>query len=589
MSLTELDSPSLFIPKSNITITANLAETAARIAINNFEWRYLTLVLFNSTILNVVGDFWQLYDKSFIITKGLRRPRYHPEVTRQYILFGKDIADITKMLDWIRGYQFDNTGKYVVICQSAEKCNETEAVASFWYHKITNVVFLKQFDGIVSGYTYFYSADNCAMSAPVKIEDLETCLNLGDDDDACDLFPAKFYDLFGCPLIASTFQQRPYMYLLENGGVKGSDGDLLVIIAKAMNATLEVMKPYYGDGWGTLNEDGQWQGSLGDIYYDLANISMTSAAITSQRYTDFQLSFSYNFAKIGWITSPTKLEGSSLKLVHPFKPDTHAAVCVTYLIVIVTAFLIKSDIFHELNKTIGISPRNSMIFYTWVIFMGLPMSRLPKKPFLLYMVFLWIWYSFFIRTVYQASLMNSLKSKKFASNYETVEELMNANYKIGGGLALQDYFNDYPAVYDNFIGLTTKEVNDTKIRVSRGENFGLSVNLDAADFFIQTYGGAFHVLDQKIVVSPTVIFFKKFSPLARSVNRVLWRLVEAGIPDKLYRIYVQVNKKRPKRVNNQEPITMNHYTGCYALLFCGWILSFLTFLFEILFSKNKHR
>ncbi|XP_049870362.1 uncharacterized protein LOC126369842 [Pectinophora gossypiella] len=570
MSLTEFNSRLFLSEANNTSVTEKLAETAARIATNYFEWRYITLVFFNSTILNVVGDFWQLYDKSFIISKGMHEPHYNAEVTRQYIVFGKDTSDITRMLNWMRGYQFDNTGKYVVICQSEEKCDETEAVSTFWYHKITNVVLLKQSDGIVSGYTYFYSADNCAMSAPVKIEALEKCLDFSEVDDACNLFPEKFYDLFGCSLIASTFQQPPYMNMLAKEGPKGADGDLLFIIAQAMNASLKMMTPHRGDGWGSLDTDGRWLGSLADIYYDLANISMTSAALTKNRFSGFQLSFIYSFVTIGWITSPTRLEPSSLKLLHPFHPTTHITVGISYLIVIVSAFVIKSKIFNKLNRMLGITSGNKMILHSWMIFMGLPRDKLPKKPFLLHMVFLWILYTFMIRTMYQASLVDSLKSDKYASNVETVEELLKANYKVGGGFALRDYYINYPAVYNSFIGMNASELRKTTIRISRGENFAVAVNLGSVQSFIKNHGGALHVLGQRIVVSPTAIFFKKFSPLAGSVNRVLRRLVEAGFPDKLYRIYVQALEKTPKRVDSSNaPMTTDHYTGCYALLISG--------------------
>ncbi|KAI5644414.1 ligand-gated ion channel domain-containing protein [Phthorimaea operculella] len=567
-------------------VSEKLAEVTASIAIEHFQWRYITLLFYNSSLLYGVNNFLSYYDKSVVITRGTTEPK-NPGDTQQIIIFGQDLEQITHALDWMRTFQFDNTGRYIAICESHD-CNETEAVETFWYHKITNVVFIKHHEQKVLAYTYFYNGENCAMSAPAKI-DMDSCVQ---NVSQCVLFPEKFANLHKCPLIASTFKQPPYMMEMDSPEPVGVDGTLLKILSDSLNATLQIMTPHRGDGWGAKDANGTWLGSLGDIYYDLANLSITSAALTLNRFSSFQLSYNYNFVLIGWITNPTELESASLKLLHPFNRHTHLAVGFTFMLVGICSFFISSNLWQRFKSRIGVknSKKNDVLFYSWMICMGmgLPTAKLPKKSFFLYMAFIWIWYTFLVRTMYQASLINSLKTNVYESNVDSIEDMLKEKYKFGGGAALRDYFINYPEVYDNFIGMNFSELIRVSKGITAGEHFAIAVNLEAASSLYFTHGEPYHVVSEKIVVSPTAIFFKKFSPLAEAVNSKLMRFVEAGLTDYLYRKYIRARDNRPKVSNSNAPMTLQHFTGCYAILFAGWIAALVVFICEIFFGyQNK--
>ncbi|KAI5644432.1 hypothetical protein NE865_03539 [Phthorimaea operculella] len=567
-------------------VLEKLAEVTASIAIEHFQWRYITLLFYNSSLLYGVNNFLSYYDKSVVITRGTAEPK-HPGDTQQIIIFGQDLEHITYALDWMRNLKVDNTGRYIVICEF-HKCNETEAVETFWYHKITNVVFLKHHEDEVFAYTYFFNEDNCAMSAPVRI-DMGSCLQ---NVSQCTLFPEKFSNLYKCPLIASTFAQPPYMMKVDSGEPEGVDGTLLRILSDSLNATLQVMTPHRGDGWGTKDANGTWVGSLGDVYYDLANLSITSAALTMNRLSSFQLSHIYNFVLLGWITHPTELESASLKLLHPFNRDTHLAVGLTFTLVSICSLLISSNLLQRFKRRIGLEnmKKNNVLFYSWMICMGmgLPRKKLPKKSFFLYMVSMWILYSFLVRTMYQASLINSLKRNVYASNVDSVEDMLKAKYKFGGGIALRDYFVNYPEVYDNYIGMNLGDLVRVRQRITDGEHIAIAVNLEATSSVSLNEDKPYHVVSERIVVTPTAIFFKKFSPLADAINSKIMRFMEGGITDYLYKKYVRARAKRPKVPDSKAPMTLTHFTGCYAILFAGWISAFVVFICEVVFGyKNK--
>lgn len=570
------------LPKKNI-VAEKLAVSAAKIAFHNFEWRYVTLVILNALFCGIQA-FVEIYDKSVIITNG-ESDQYSYEDTRQYIVFGTNLTDITYKLEWLNRRKFDNTGKFIIVCNSeiSEECNEHDVIDTFWNYKIINVVLLKSELEQISGYTSLHRED-CVGNKAVRLNNL-THRNEISNKKNSEVFYQKYFNLQKCPIIVSTFIQPPYMTITD-GVPQGVDGDLLRIIAQALNATIEMMTPKEGDGWGSLS-DGKWTGSLGDVYNDLANFSMTFPAITLTRFTYFQMSIDYNVVSLVWITHPKETVPPSYKLLYPFQTSTLIALAITFIFVIVSAMFTKSRTWIQFSRKINMAqPQRGLIFYSWMICMGMPSTKFPKKTALLYIVLFWIWYGFFVRTFYQASLINSLKTDKHYSNFDTVYDFLSADYPIGGGTAIRDYYIDDPIVFNNWRNMNISEIFAHITAVSQGQKYGVAVNLEHAITFLVKHRGGLFILPQKIIVSPTAIFFKKFSPLAAPLNRILRRLVEAGIPMKLYKDYSHKLTIAPDTEENKSPIKIEHYTGCYVILFAGWVGALLILKLEICFGRN---
>lgn len=566
-------------------VVKSLSLTATKIAIQNFEWRYVTLVFFNSTVWCGVEIFLQSYGKSAIVGNGSFYPKF-VHTTRQYVLFGITLDDVEYVLKWMRNHEFDNTGKYIIVCQSqnSSDCDETKATTTFWEHKVTNVVFLKNVGVEVTGYTYFPLNDSeCRTDIPVKFKSLDACVD-GHHTSCIDLFEMKLTNFHMCPLVASTFIQPPYMKI-SDGVPRGADGSLLAILAEGLNANLTVMTPRIGNGWGKLDEDGSWSGSLADVYYDYANFSMTSCALTLARFSYFQLSVSYNRGGVIWVTHPAKMMPSSLKLMHPFQLNTQLAVAMCFVLVCICALIRRSRFWNTHAHVIeGDRPQTSIVFYSWMVCMGLPSTRLPTKPAYLVMLLLWMWFCVFLRTFYQVTLITVLKTNYHFSEFKTIDDAVEAQYPFGGGAALKDYYIDYPTIYDNWIDVKTNDIIPTLREVSEGLEFVLAMSFETARTIISEERMHVQIIPEKIVTSPTVILFKKFSPIAKSVNEVLVKLIESGFSHKFKQDYAK-SPAAYKPVENMKPITMEHYTGCYMLLLTGWIISFLFFLGEIVYPR----
>ncbi|XP_047984181.1 uncharacterized protein LOC125224772 [Leguminivora glycinivorella] len=570
----------LILFNNNFTAAQNLAISAAKVALNNFEWRYVTMVYHNTSILLGLTAFMQIYRKSVVVGKGtfLHGEETSADRIRQFVLFGTDLVDLTNILDWMRLREFDNTGKFIVICHN---CDKRQAIGIFWNHKILNVVLINDSSGTssIGGFTYsVYDDENCLISPPEPLQN--SCIH-----NSCKVYPLKLRNFHKCQLIVSTFEQVPFMSL-KTGIPKGADGDLLLIIAESLNATLKVMTPHRGAGWGQLDKDGNWLGSLADVYYDLANLSMTSAAITLSRFKAFHMSTDYRSINMAWVTHPAIPLPGWQKLLRPFQLKARITLAVTFLLIILVGAFVKSSLWEKLSKRFtSARPQTCVLFYSWTIFMGMPATSIPSKPVFLTIFLLWIFYCFMIRTFYQTSLIHAMKDNSNYPEFENLEDILNSGYPLGGVPALKDYYLDNPEVYNSWKPINSTEINNTMVSLSKGMKYVLAMNKVTAQSFILKHYGEVHIVSQIIATSPTVLFFKKFSPMAESLNLVLARLVEAGFTEKLYKNHASVHAV--KKGDSAAAMNIEQYMGCYVVLAAGWIVSLLVFICEVYCYKCR--
>lgn len=545
------------------------------------------MVYFNSTLYFGVEIFQRSYKKSIVIGRNTFYAKIAKQ-TRQYVLFGSSLTNIVHALQWMRDHEFDNTGKYIIICQSlvTQECDEVLAIKVLWEHKIINVIFLKSLANEVVGYSYFPLNNSlCINDEPVRLASLTSCLNAIDYQESCDLFPMKLKNFNKCTLTISTFIHPPYMEI-KNGIPSGTDGDLLLLIAEKLNASLTMMTPKIGDGWGWMNKNGSWAGSLSDILNDLANFSMTSAALTLSRFSNFQLSRGYNSEYVVWITHSAEKIPSSLKFTYPFQANARIVLGISFAVVVLCSSVFQSKFYLKLIHKLKLErPQSSVIFYSWMVCMGMgvPKRILPKKTVLLNIVLLWIWYCFLVRTFYQVSLISVMKTNYYFEEFDSIDDAIDEKYLFGGGAALRDYYIDYPAVYDNWKDVDTSEIIPTLRKISDGKEFVLAMSMMTARTVIWKEKIKVHMLPRKVVTSPTVVFFKKYSPLADVVNVLLDRLHESGFSEKFFKDYAPVRSKEDEK--SLESIRLEHYTGCYAVLITGWVVSFLLLVGEFFFPK----
>lgn len=498
------------------------------------------------------------------------------------------------MLQWLMVSNYDNTANYIIVCFSTNlhDCDELELFQAIANSYIANVVFLKvsQDKNNVEPYSFHpLLPDKCWNYDPERLDMTDECPN-----NTCfkSMFPGKFYNLYQCPLIISTFEQPPFMYLNNETGVpSGGDGDVLRMVSDILNASLVVKTPVDGPDWGHY-QNNNWTGSLGAVYNNHAHGSMCSSPLTPGKYGNFQISFTYNSMDMVWTSGLPAIKPSWEKLLYPFAFYTRVALLFTFIGIIFMNKFAATSLWKNITRSIKVAPtRLNLLFYSWTVFLGMPILKAPARITFQCMFFGWIWFSFVLRGVYQGALVGSLKLQVFEDNLDNFGEVLKQKYPFGGLPSLREYYTEDTEIYDNWKSVGLTEAYDYLDHMAEGNsNFVIALNRETVIDYLIQYGGKKHlqILPEKIVNSPTVIFFKRNSHLTAPVSHFLTVFLEGGFTQRLYQRYLSHSKLLfyQSKTHGPEPLRLEHFTGCLFILMLGYMLSIIFFVIEFLCGKK---
>lgn len=569
-----------------------LSIMAAKIANYNYEWRFDTVVLFHLLSSFHVKEFLTEYDKSVIVrrSKYLPPPRYRSTQVPQFVIYGEDIGELMDFLQFLMDKAYDCSAKYILICTSPdlEECDENLLFEMLARLFISNVVFLKLHNGNVPmAYTYYpFLPGKCWHHEPVTLAVQFEC-----PYDQCykSQFPQKFNNLYKCKFIVSTMEQAPFMIFKNNSDgtreITGSDGDILRLVVSMLNATLVVLTPVEGKDWGRF-ENNTWTGSLGQVFKNKAHASMCSAPLTSIKYDNFRISSCYDSLDLVWIAAMPKLRPSWENLLRPL--DFYIRITLVFLfmgIVLLNTF-IRTKLWNILRKVFKIAPlKSNLLFYSWILFLGMPVTRVPTRVAFRTLLCTWIWFCVIVRNVYQGALIGSLKLRVAENNIKNLQEVLKNGYPYGGLPSLREYYVDNPKVYNRWTPLMYDKAREKMLRVTDGSSdFVIALSREYVIEHLLHYNGRrqVQIIPEKIANIPVVMFFKKDSHFEYPVSRYITVVVEGGFSQQLYDRYVKhariLTKQEQSRV--PQPLRLRHFTGSFIILFFGWIMASLFFLVE---------
>lgn len=570
-----------------------ISEVAADLAYYNYEWRYITLVIFNTFNYIGVGRFAKFYEKAIFVQRGFDIPTAKSLIL-QNVIYGESTNNLIDMLHMFRNLTYNNDGKYIVVCVSINdtNCNENTFFKACLALDIVNVIFLRfpyNTDSLEPlAFTYNpIEPGICKNYKAMRLNISSNCLYKKCFKNA---YPEKYSNFYGCEIIVSTFEQKPIMHIdLDSNTTAGEDGDLLKLLMKTINASLTISIPP-NKVWGTYKNQ-SWTGSLGDVYNRKVNFSMTSAPLTLTRYNHFQISVPYGFMDIVWVAKWPQLKKTWAQIINPFSLGLRILLLLIFVIIATVHVFSKTKKWNKIRKILKIGPpRSNPLFYSWLICLGNPVLKLPSKPALLTITYLFIWFCLVIRNIYQAILISSLKLKIYEDNLLTIYDVLKTDKKFGGTASLKEYFEGNPEIYDNYVEIQMDDV-DSLLEAIEDETlkFVVAVNIKP----VLRHLGYFHesqtlyIIPEKIVSSPTVLYFKKYSSLGSSLDKLLIRTMESGITDRLYKRYVEANRKLSEQTQNDIPVALNmeNFTGTFLLILLGWIYSTIVFAMELIYKQ----
>uniref|UniRef100_A0AAU6NDI1 IR7d n=1 Tax=Mythimna loreyi TaxID=667449 RepID=A0AAU6NDI1_9NEOP len=573
--------------------TSELGLLAAKVAYYNFEWRFFTVVMFNTVQAIGLNTFLRHYQKSVTVKLGRFLPEKRHSVT-QMVIFGEDSSDLSSTLRWTVRSKYDSNGKFIIICAFFNQdCDEQKIFQTLQSLFILNVVLLKTSLKTNRSLAYSYdivSNEKCKNNVPYRLNLFTACEN---DNCFKDLFPEKLSNFQKCRLVISTVEQPPFMYLYNGTrSPSGIDGDIMKLAANMLNATLVLVTPSDGlDAGHYINNN--WTGSLGDVYNGLRHVSACSSPLSSNKYGNFQISFPYYSMDIVWATRQPTQKASWEKLLNPLNFYIRIILFMLFVSIVFMNTICTFKIWRQVRRAFEIEPpKYSFLFFSWVLFLGLPILREPERKSFLITVYTWIWFCFVIRSAYQAALINSLKKPAYLGNLESFQDVLSNRYPYGGVASLKEYYTDDRVIYDNWVIVDQAHFYETLDSILAGTtDFVLASNKEAIKHHLMRYKGTkqLQIIPEKIVNSPTVVYYKKYSPVTIPLNNVLRTALEAGFIQRIHDKYLDHDRKLFRREYSKrpEPLTMKHFTGSFVLLMLGWFVSATYFAVEYICGNLK--
>jgi hypothetical protein len=117
------------------------------------------------------------------------------------------------------------------------------------------------------------------------------------------------------------------------------------------------------------------------------------------------------------------------KLIYPFDYQSWIAINSFLLIGVLVIFIIQRQPTDIQNFVFGRGIRGNTLNLL-AVFLGVSLNRLPGRNFARYLLMMFIIYSLIIRTLYQGSFYELLKTQKSHEEIQSIDELVDSNLKI---------------------------------------------------------------------------------------------------------------------------------------------------------------
>lgn len=289
---------------------------------------------------------------------------------------------------------------------------------------------------------------------------------------------------------------------------------------------------------------------------------------------------------IVWTAAIPPQKPSWEKLLNPLDTSIRIGLFLMFFSIAIINAMSRLDTWRRILKNFKIGHiKSSLLFYSWSLFLGVSILKMPTNRSLLMLVYCWIWYCFVIRSAYQAALMNSLKTKMYDEYYLSFDSVLKGRHLYGGMSTLREYYADDPFIYENWKVLDFNESYDILDEISeRTSDFVLAFNKEnIIEYLVQSNSDKrVQIIPQKIISSPIVMFFKKYSVLTSQVDRILSLAVEAGFTQITHKNYLRHKKYLFELASDKEynPLTLDNFKSCMLLMVGGWLLGLIFFVVE---------
>jgi hypothetical protein len=341
---------------------------------------------------------------------------------------------------------FKFNGRYLVVLTCGIIAETREIFKLLWKLQIFNVnVMFEDENGEVLVQTFLpFNAQNCNDTTPILINKFKDGKFINGTDN---FFPQKMKNLHNCPVrVAIAIDNQPYIIQRTsmNGShdLTGRDIHVLKSLSKSLNFRIDYT--YIGEE-GYFYPNGTSIGPLKTLLDGDADISISNWWLKESRLKFFDTTIPYAADQLVFVVPPGKELSALEKLVYPFKLLTWVAILFCFLIGFVIIFIIKRQTRNMQDFVFGTGVKHPYL-NLFEVFLGVSQKKLPGRNFARFLLMMFLMYSLVIRTVYQASFYQLLKSNKQHMEVQTVDEIIEKEFKFYVYLGNEDVYHSSAAL-----------------------------------------------------------------------------------------------------------------------------------------------
>ncbi|KAJ9583702.1 hypothetical protein L9F63_021955 [Diploptera punctata] len=335
----------------------------------------------------------------------------------------------------------------------------------------------------------------------------------------------------------SIFERIPTVLFGETSGhYMGIDGFVLNNLIRYMNFTPVINIPEDGMKYGFMYEhNGTFTGSLGDILYDRADISMNSRFIKDYGTSDIEFTTSIMSDNLCVVVPKSKQLPKWLTLFRIFDFKVLCAIVIVYFLYGTLHHFLKL-----VNSIIANNKGHSTYFVTLLeilpAFLSLSLSQMPSPMSEKVLVVIALIFGMIMASLFQGRLLTVITKADYFADINTLEELSDSGLLIATrsqnliGTTLETDESDlddqlkivYVKAQENMLKYVAKHQDIAAL--SRMSSAKLNV------FSIRNSDGSplLHIVEECPRLYFLAYIVRKGSPYLPAINKIVLRLIESG-------------------------------------------------------------
>lgn len=329
----------------------------------------------------------------------------------------------------------------------------------------------------------------------------------------------------------------------------------------------------------------------------MADLSLGSFRCTLERSTALSPSMTfYQTMQVFTVLSKREPWSSFEIIAYPFDFHIWLILLILMLSLLSSAHILEHVRVKLLKFIYGFHSAYFININILAITLGQAAHVMPYRNFARYIFFMWILLTMILRSIYQGSLYDFLKSQKTVAPPDTAAELTQRKYKLIVNVATGDSFSGVPIIRDKQIEVLIMNITDSGgfplLEANPDKRYVTGTPRDFLTYYVNTYNkyGVFHVLKETIFSQQLCVYFTKHSYLVKIFDHVLQNLRSFGLIDYWASLVLDDRfLEEVEEASTETPLTFTQLSGVVEISMYLYLLTFIVFILEILWFKFNEK